>query len=173
MNITAIEEVERHVERYYPYDGLSERARAVLADILKPGNMPASPDAEPPSQSRRPLRLSLEEFGWNVRDFLREWNLGKKNGRDLVLLVAEEPRYLRGLIAGGEVCDAFLGALGKHLGEAEGLTIPQWVDDPRRSLVEPWFSLDSEAAKTWLRREALPRFKEKNLFVDSSALARL
>ena len=34
MNIRAIEEIEKHLERFYPHDVLTDRARAVLAGIL-------------------------------------------------------------------------------------------------------------------------------------------
>jgi hypothetical protein len=57
------------------------------------------------------------------------------------------------------VCDAFLGALGKHLAVQAGLQVPD--------------ALETEPARSWLRREALPGFRERNLFIDESALARL
>ena len=43
MNIRAIEEVERHLQRFYEHDVLTDRARAMLASILEPGK-PARPD---------------------------------------------------------------------------------------------------------------------------------
>lgn len=128
----------------------------------------------------RPLNLAeiaartsdLSEFGLHVRDFLREWSLAKKAGRKLNRLVADEPAFLAGTFPQGEVCDAFLAALGKHLAEQEGVEVPDWVDSPRRRLAEPWFALEAEPARSWLQREALPSFRERNLFVDQSALAR-
>lgn len=115
----------------------------------------------------------LSEFGRHVRDFLREWNLARKAERDLSQLLADEPSFLAGTIAQGDVCDAFLAALGQHLAEQVGAEPPDWVESSRRHLAEPWFALEAEPARTWLRREALSSFRERNLFVDQSALARL
>jgi hypothetical protein len=115
----------------------------------------------------------LSEFGLHVRDFLREWNLASKAKRNLSRLLAVEPPFLAGTITQGDVCDAFLAALAKHFAEQAGIRVPDWVDSPCRSLAEPWFALDTEVARSWLRREALPSFRERNLFVDQSALARL
>jgi len=116
---------------------------------------------------------SLAEFGLNVRDFLREWNLAARAGRNLNQLIADEPAIMAGAIEQGEVCDAFLAALAVHLSGKGSLIAPDWADDPRRRLSQPWFSLESKAARDWLLTEALPTFRERNLFIDSSALARL
>lgn len=115
----------------------------------------------------------LSEFGWHVRDFLREWNLARKTRGNLRALLEDEPRFLAGSFAQAEVCDAFLGALGKHLAEEAGISASDWVESPRRRLAEPWFALDSEPARRWLEQAALPSFRERNLFVDASALTRL
>ena len=49
MNIRTVEEVERHLDRFYPHDVLTNRARALLAGILELGTLP--PDAESPAKS--------------------------------------------------------------------------------------------------------------------------
>jgi hypothetical protein len=116
---------------------------------------------------------NLAEFGLHVRDFLREWNLAGQARRDLGRLIEAEPVFLAGAVEQGEVCDAFLAALADHLAQQAGLAAPEWIDSPRRRLSQPWFALESETARNWLRREALPVFSERNLFIDSSALARL
>jgi hypothetical protein len=54
MSIRTIGEVERHLDRFYPHEVLSERARAVLAGIFEAATMPQvqkPPDATPPAES--------------------------------------------------------------------------------------------------------------------------
>ena len=40
MNIRSVAEVERHLQRFYAHDVLTDRARAVLASILEADNLP-------------------------------------------------------------------------------------------------------------------------------------
>lgn len=119
------------------------------------------------------LTGGLSEFGLHLRDFLRTWNLAIKTEPDAGGRIQTEPRVLAGTFAQAEVCDAFFAALGKHLAEEAGISAPDWVENPRRQLAEPWFALDSPPARQWLKQAALPSFRDRNLFVDASALARL
>ena len=112
------------------------------------------------------------DFGQHTRDFLHEWNRAKREGTELVPMFAEEPRILAIEFAQGDVCDAFLAALGAHLAEQSGTPAPDWVRGPGRYLAEPWYPSDGEVLREILRREALPPFRERNLFVNARSLDR-
>ncbi|HWA11229.1 MAG TPA: hypothetical protein VG838_17440 [Opitutaceae bacterium] len=114
----------------------------------------------------------MGDFGQHTRDFLHEWNRAKREGKELVPMVAEEPRILATEFPQGDVCDAFLAALGAHLAEQSGTPAPEWVRGPARYLAEPWYPSDGEALREILRREALPPFRERNLFVSARSLDR-
>ena len=113
-----------------------------------------------------------EDFGRHVRDFLHEWNRAKREGKDLAPMLEEEPRMLATAFPQGAVCDAFLAALGVHLAEQSGTPAPKWVRGAGRYLTEPWFPSDGEGLREILRREALPPFRERNLFVNARSLDR-
>ena len=115
----------------------------------------------------------LEDFGRHVRDFLHEWNRAKREERELAPMVEEEPRLLASIFAQGDVCDAFLAALGEHLAEQSATHAPDWVRGAGRYLTKPWFPSDGEMLREQLRREALPSFRERNLFVNARSLNRL
>jgi hypothetical protein len=114
----------------------------------------------------------LEDFGRHVRDFLREWNRTKREEKQLAPMVEEEPRLLASIFPQGDVCDAFLAALGAHLAEQSGNRAPDWVRGAGRYLAEPWYPSDGELLREQLRREALPPFRERNLFVNARSLDR-
>lgn len=113
----------------------------------------------------------LEDFGRHVRDFLHEWKRAKREGKDLAAMFTEEPRLLATAFPQGDVCDAFLAALGEHLAEQAAITAPDWVRAAGRHLAEPWYPSEGEVLREGYRREALRPFRERNLFVPASALA--
>ncbi len=114
---------------------------------------------------------ALEDFGRHVRDFLHEWNRAKRDGKDLTTILGEEPRLLAAAFRQGDVCDAFLAALGEHLAEQAAIAVPAWVRGADRRLATPWYPSEGEALREHYRREALRPFRERNLFVPASALA--
>lgn len=115
---------------------------------------------------------ALEDFGRHVRDFLREWNRARPEGKELAAMIEEEPQILATAFRRGDVCDAFLAALGQHLAEQSGIAAPDWVHGGGRHLAEPWFPADGEVIREQLRRDALRAFRERNLFVDAKSLDR-
>lgn len=116
---------------------------------------------------------ALEDFGRHVRDFLHEWNRAKREGKEIAPMFADEPRVLATAFNQGDVCDAFLAALAAHLAEQAEACAPDWARGAGRYLAEPWFPSDGEVLRVELRRDALPPFRERNLFVDARALDRL
>lgn len=115
----------------------------------------------------------LEDFGKHVRDFLHEWNRAEREGKELAPMFADEPQILATAFPQGDVCDAFLAALGAHLAEKSGNLAPDWVSGAGRCLAEPWFPSDGKVQREELRREALPSFRERNLLVNARSLDRL
>lgn len=113
----------------------------------------------------------LEDFGRHVRDFLHEWKRAKRDGKDLAAMLGKEPPLLATAFHQGDVCDAFLAALGEHLAEQSALAAPDWVHGGGRHLTEPWYPTEGEGLREGYRREALRPFRERNLFVPASALA--
>jgi hypothetical protein len=116
---------------------------------------------------------ALEDFGRHVRDFLHEWNRAKREEKEFAPMIEEEPRLLASSFPQGDVCDAFLAALGEHLAGQSGSRAPDWVRGAGRYLTKPWFPSDGEVLREQLLREALPSFRERNLFVNARALDRV
>jgi hypothetical protein len=86
-------------------------------------------------------------------------------------MLGEEPPLLATAFPQGDVCDAFLAALGEHLAEQSAIAVPDWVHESDRRLAEPWYPAEGEVLREEYKREALRPFRERNLFVPASALA--
>jgi hypothetical protein len=113
----------------------------------------------------------LEDFGRHVRDFLHEWKRAQREGKDLAAMIGEAPPLLATAFPQGDVCDAFLAALGEHFAEHAAIAAPNWVRRAGRHLAEPWYPAEGEVLREHFRRDALRPFRERNLFLPASALA--
>jgi hypothetical protein len=72
----------------------------------------------------------------------------------------------------GLVQDAYLAALAEHLALRFGLPIPQWVEEPHRFLVKPFFAGGLETLKAILLVESPLAFRRRQIFVSANALSR-
>lgn len=113
---------------------------------------------------------SVGDFGYNLKDFLHEFERDRQRQQPLAPRLAEEPPRLAGRFKEGNICDAFLAATADYLSRANGLTTPDWALAANRVLEEPWFSLDSPRVRLLLLRDTPSAFKDRNLFIFESAL---
>jgi hypothetical protein len=70
------------------------------------------------------------------------------------------------------VHDAYLAAVAEHLGLRFGLPVPQWVEEPHRFLVKPFFAGGLETLKAILLVESPLAFRRRQIFVSANALSR-
>ena len=111
---------------------------------------------------------TLEEFGYNLRDWLHE--LRRVTTRaGLVAACAHRPRRLAEVFPEGPLADAFLAAQVEYLLRRANLPVPRWTLDPRYILPAPWFPHDHADAhlRALLIRDAHVEFANRNLFTTS------
>jgi hypothetical protein len=111
------------------------------------------------------------DFGYNLRDFLHEFEFVRQRRLPLQPLLAEEPPRLARRFPEGKICDAFLAATADHLSRVNGILTPGWALKEDLVLDEPWFSEDLLSLRMRLLRDTPSAFKDKNLFVFESALS--
>jgi hypothetical protein len=111
------------------------------------------------------------DFGYNLKDFLHEFEFARQRRLPLAPLLAVEPPRLARRFHEGNICDAFLAATADHLSRANGIPTPQWALKEDLVLDEPWFSEQFPTLRTRLLRDTPSAFKDKNLFVFESALS--
>ena len=114
---------------------------------------------------------SPEDIGYNLAEFLDEWNARKKlrNGRaSLWAAIRVEPPP-----TGNAVHDAYLAAVAAHLAHTMRLPVPRWANKKSRKLVHPWFALPYGWARAELLRSSPAAFRERNLFTTEDALRRV
>jgi len=99
-----------------------------------------------------------------LREFLDEFYLADSAGK--VAAIAEGPNNI------ALVHDAYLGAVAEHLARRYDLAIPDWVDQPHRFLVEPFFAGGLEDLKAILLVESPLAFRRRQIFVSANALSR-
>ncbi len=113
---------------------------------------------------------SYREFGYNLKDFLHEFDFAKDRGQSLEPLLADEPRRLAGHFKEGVICDAFLSATADYLSRINHINTPKWALKEDLVLEVPWFSPEFPEVRLLLLRDAPSAFKDKNIFVFESAL---
>ena len=131
-----------------------------------------------PPLIRRPVTLqevavesqSYRQFGYNLKDFLHEFDFAKDRGTSLESLLADEPRRLAGCFDEGNICDAFLGATADYLSRINHIHTPEWALKEDLMLEMPWFSPEFPEVRLLLLRDTPSAFKDKNIFVFESAL---
>jgi hypothetical protein len=68
--------------------------------------------------------------------------------------------------------DAYLAAVAEHLALRFRLPVPQWVEEPHRFLVKPFFAGGLENLKAILLVESPLAFRRRQIFVSANALSR-
>lgn len=105
---------------------------------------------------------SLEEFGFNLRDWQHEIQRGGVHSRtEFARRIAEEPEPLAARFLGGDIADAYLAAYAEWLADQARLERPPWCNDSSRVARNPWFSAPTRA---WLLVHSPASFRQRNLF---------
>lgn len=114
---------------------------------------------------------SLEEFGYNLRDWQHEVRDKWRGKRDFFRRIEKEPELLQDKFAEGNLADAYLGAYAQWLADQVGVSRVNWANNKKRILDNPWFAGPKRAS---LLRDAPPHFIERNIFTnpDDSFLKR-
>ncbi|MHB1757255.1 MAG: hypothetical protein ACYCT9_07045 [Leptospirillum sp.] len=68
--------------------------------------------------------------------------------------------------------DVYLAITAEYLAWHFSLLTPDWTQDFRRVMKEPWFATDIEGLKALLAMENPAAFRRRNLFVSQNALSR-
>ncbi|BAM07886.1 hypothetical protein [Leptospirillum ferrooxidans] len=108
--------------------------------------------------------------GWVLGEFLDAFYEAPPNHRQN--MIEQEPELLGGKIRNGDVTDAYIAATAEYLAWHFSLLTPDWTQDSRRIMKEPWFATDIEGLKTLLAMESPAAFRRRNLFVSQNALSR-
>jgi hypothetical protein len=108
--------------------------------------------------------------GWALGEFLDAFYGVPQDKRQNML--NREPKLLAGRIRNGDVTDASLAATAEYLAWKFRLINPEWTQDSRRVMKEPWFATDIEGLKILLVMESPAAFRRRNLFVSENALSR-
>lgn len=114
---------------------------------------------------------SLEEFGYNLRDWQHEIRDKWRGANDFSRRIHAEPEFLENKFPKGDVADAYLEAYALWLADKAGVPRVEWARAKRRKAREPWFSGFKRAS---LLRDAPVHFIERDLFTipDASFLER-
>jgi len=107
------------------------------------------------------------EFHYHLADFLDQFRIKRQP-----TMLAQEPGRLATRFNGGEVCDAYLAAVAVALAREVHAAPPDWARAESRKLSRPWFASPGAAVRAMLLLESPAPFRERNLFVSESALAR-
>lgn len=114
---------------------------------------------------------SIEEFGYNLRDWQHEIRDKWRGPRDFARRISAAPGLLQDKFPQGDVADAYLAAYALWLADKVGVPRVDWAGDARRRARNPWFSGFKRAS---LLRDAPAHFIERDLFTipDASFLER-
>jgi hypothetical protein len=113
------------------------------------------------------LALEGEPFGRCLANFLDDFYAQPS----FAALEAEPPR-LRGIVADGQIKDAYLAAVAEELARKYRLPHPAWAYAEERKLHSPWFASDLQSLRAVLLVESPVGFRSRNLFVSENALSR-
>jgi hypothetical protein len=106
-------------------------------------------------------------FHYHLADFLDEARRERSRSA-----LEDEPALLGDHFAGGDVADAYLGAVAVALARELGAAPPVWAWHARRKLSKPWFAHPGPRLRAMLLAESPAPFRERNLFVSANALSR-
>lgn len=119
-----------------------------------------------PSSLREVARRVLdgaERFDPALREFLDHFYA---DAADRQACIADRPDEL------GEVEDAYLAAVAEHLALSYALSVPDWTEEPGRSLQRPFFAGGLDSLKATLIVESPTAFRRRLIFVSADALSR-
>ena len=114
---------------------------------------------------------SLEEFGYNLRDWQHEIRDKWRGKEDFARRIRTAPTLLQEKFPEGNIADAYLAAYALWLADRIGVPRVQWAKEEKRKARSPWFSGFKRAS---LLRDTPAHFIERNLFTipDASFLGR-
>ena len=114
---------------------------------------------------------SLEEFGYNLRDWQHEIRDKWRGPQDFARRISAAPELLQEKFPEGDVADAYLGAYALWLADKVRVPRVEWAKEEKRKARNPWFSGFKRAS---LLRDAPAHFIQRNLFTipDASFLDR-
>jgi hypothetical protein len=109
------------------------------------------------AKAGEPLKLAINEF-------LDEFYI---NVTDRQRMIEDAPPLL-------DVArdDAYVGAVGEHLGRRWGLRVPEWSEAPERFFREPYFDGGVELLKPYLLMESPLAFRRRMIFTELEPLRR-
>jgi hypothetical protein len=105
-----------------------------------------------------------EPFDPLLREFLDSFYTSNREGMDRAIM--DTPLRI------APIHDAYLAAVAEHLALRFGLKVPQWVEEPHRFLVKPFFAGGLESLKAILLAESPLAFRRRQIFVSANALSR-
>jgi hypothetical protein len=104
---------------------------------------------------------SLEDFGFNLRDWQHEISRRVSSHKEFRRRIEEVPKRLAGTFEGGNVADAYLAAYAEWLANQASLEIPDWVNDRKRVLKQPWYA---DANQSQLEKLAPHSFRARGVY---------
>ena len=81
---------------------------------------------------------SLEEFGYNLRDWQHEVSRLVTSRKELAARLREAPRLLSTIFDQGDVADAYLAAYADWLSAEAKIESPKWTKQTKRTTKEAW-----------------------------------
>ena len=81
---------------------------------------------------------SLEEFGYNLRDWQHEISRVVTSHKELATRLREAPRLLSAVFDQGDVADAYLAAYADWLSAEAKIECPKWTKQAKRTAREVW-----------------------------------
>lgn len=108
---------------------------------------------------------TLRDFGHLCRDWTHA--LRRVTSRPAAAAaIRDEPPFLRGRFAQGEVADAWLAAMAELIAQRCGLGVPEWALSRKRVLRHPWFAEEGSGPELRIiaLRDSPSAFKKRNLY---------
>ncbi len=123
-------------------------------------------DARPGSVAEIGYRAAggAQPFDMAVREFLDVWQSMDRFSKNEA--IQEEPCRI------ADLQDAYLGALAEHVALQDGLSVPEWTEQPERFLKEPFFAGGLQSLKATLLVESPLAFRRRLIFISANALSR-
>ena len=83
---------------------------------------------------------SLEEFGYNLRDWQHEISRVVTSRKELAARLREAPRLLSAVFDQGDVADAYLAAYADWLAAEAKIERPKWTKQTKRVAKAAWYA---------------------------------
>jgi hypothetical protein len=118
------------------------------------------------------ITIALDQYGWpeavrGVKQFCISFEDADERTR--VEMITPEPRD-----TGQRAFDAMLAGLAEHLAFHNGLKVPRWALDPKRSVEDKWwFATDTPSLRLLCFVDAPASFACRGVFLPRSTLAHI